>query len=81
MAENYAELLDFDLNIRHLGELEYDSPLANLNNGEIVNFVKDDERVIVINSEREYEEWARKGIKIPSFDGRNFSKAFFCNSA
>jgi len=68
MAENYTDLLDFDLNIRSLGEAEYESPLANLDNSEVVNFVKDDDRVIVINSIKEYEEWTKKGIPIPSFE-------------
>ncbi len=78
MAENYAELLDFDLNIRRLGEPEYESPLANLNNGEIVNFIKDDDRIIVINSAKEYDACMKKGAEVPSFEKAGpRSKVFF----
>jgi len=68
--ENYEDLLNFDLNVKSLGKPKYESPiiLSTVDNDNIANFVSDDEKILVINSKRELDEWSKKGIPIPCFE-------------
>ncbi len=70
MAYDHKTLLNHDLNIKTLGEPLYDSPLnlCDTDGRGVYNFVKDDERVLVINSQKEFDKWNKEGIQIPSFE-------------
>ena len=67
---DHKKLLKFDLNVHSLGTPKIDSPLklSNTHGDHVVNFVKDDERVVVVNSEKELQEWLKNGSPIPSFE-------------
>ena len=67
MKITYEELLNFDLQVKKIGESKYDSPSFELP-GEAVNFVNDDDRVLIINSQKDLELWKNKGVDIPSFE-------------
>lgn len=67
MKSNYEDLLSFDLKVNKIGVSKNDSPLHSPDNNS-VNFVSDDDRVLVINSQKELESWRNKGIDIPSFE-------------
>lgn len=65
------KLLDFNLNIKNLGEPKYDSPLNKIVKSTEYNkisFVNDEERILIISSQKEFEQWQKKGRSIPSFE-------------
>ncbi|HBD94783.1 MAG: diphosphate--fructose-6-phosphate 1-phosphotransferase [Spirochaetes bacterium GWF1_31_7] len=71
MKYDYDKLLKFDLNIKNHGKSKYESPLNRVimsTEDHKMSFVTDEERILVINSQNEYEEWKKKGIQIPSFE-------------
>lgn len=63
----YQELLEYDLTIKSVGNANYDSPI-DISDDEDENFVHDDDRIIVVNTQRDLDEWAKSGEKIPSFE-------------
>lgn len=67
MNDNFEDLLGFDLKVKNIGTPQIDSPLY-MQGCDTSNFVNDDDRVLVINSEKELEEWNKKSTQIPSFE-------------
>ncbi|HPO50230.1 MAG TPA: hypothetical protein PLO89_07910, partial [Spirochaetota bacterium] len=67
MKSNFEDLLEFDLNVKTIGTPKNDSPLHSPGS-DAVNFVSDDDRVLVINSQKELEAWKKKGSEIPTFE-------------
>jgi len=64
----YQELSEMNLSVARLGEPQYDSPNTTRENNIDENFVSDDDRILVINTEEELREWTQSGKKIPSFE-------------
>jgi 6-phosphofructokinase 1 len=62
----YHELASMDLNVKNLGEAQFESPLQK--EGEYGNYVSDNERVLIINTEQELKEWIESGKPIPMFE-------------
>ncbi|MCG8571800.1 MAG: ATP-dependent 6-phosphofructokinase [Spirochaetes bacterium] len=70
MFYDYNELMKFNLEVNTLGKRKYQSPLnlSHTFSDNIVNYVSDDERVLIMNSLKEVKEWMDNNKSIPSFE-------------
>jgi 6-phosphofructokinase 1 len=63
---DHKELSQMDLNVKTLGEPQFDSPL--IKEGETGCFVSNEEKILIINTMQELEQWVESGEPIPMFE-------------
>lgn len=79
MYSEHRDLLNYDLKVKTLGNVKYDSPL-NLSEqygDKIVNYVKDNERVFAVIIKSEYDQFKKFGLELPSFEKAGPRKNLF----
>jgi len=72
----YIELSDMNLNVQNLGKSEYNSPITR-ESGRFDSYISDDDRILVINTQKELTEWSKSGKPIPSFEKAGPRKNIF----
>ena len=79
MQHEFKDLVDFNLNVKSLGESKFISPLnLSENDGDkVANYIKDDERIFAINSNYELDYLKSKKIEMPSFEKAGPRKNLF----
>ncbi|HEY1406157.1 MAG TPA: 6-phosphofructokinase, partial [Spirochaetota bacterium] len=63
----YQELCDMNLSVAVLGASTYDSPITT-DSSTYESFISDEDRILVINTQKELVEWNASGMNIPSFE-------------
>ncbi len=81
MIREIKELLKFSLNVKNLGECEFDSPLKLSDDygDNIANYVGDKERIFEVTESNEYEQLKQEGLEVPSFEKAGPRKKIFFN--
>jgi 6-phosphofructokinase 1 len=72
---DHKELAQMDLTVKTLGAPMYDSPL--ISEGESARFVSDEEKILIINTVKELEQWVESGESIPMFEKAGPRKKIF----